>query len=83
MLADLIERLEKATGSDNALDVEIEVALFEPDAESIGARANSAGSKVIYTLADGTEVTYRAADWSIDRNKQRTLAILRAKEDRA
>jgi hypothetical protein len=78
---ELIERLEKATGEDNALDVAIEVALFEPDDEASAIRANNAGTKVIYILRDGAEVTHLAPPWTAQRNKDRTARLLRAKEE--
>lgn len=80
-MRDLIERLEKAKGVDNALDIAIEIALFNPD---VAVRANSAGTKLIYTKRDGTEVTHLADDWTLGPERRaRTLALLRAKEARA
>lgn len=75
-MRDLIERLERATGVDTALDVEIEIALFNPD---VAVRTNSAGTKVIYTKRDGTEVTHWADDWTLGPERRaRTLALLRS-----
>lgn len=51
----------------NNLDVQIELAVFQPCAEYASARANSAGSKVIYTRHDGTQNTCWAPDWTRDR----------------
>ena len=70
----LISRLE-AGRSDNFLDVEIEVALFEPDDHYSAARANSAGTKVVYTLRDGRQETCWAADWSQVTGPHRAIAL--------
>ncbi|MCO6050890.1 hypothetical protein NGM99_13985 [Mesorhizobium sp. RP14(2022)] len=75
-LASLIERVEKCARLDNALDVEIEVALFEPDDVTKSCRPNNAGTKVIYTHVNGRETTYRADDWTM--NKPYALKRLRA-----
>lgn len=75
-LASIIERVEKGERS-NELDVLIEVATFEADGEATACRANAAGTKVIYTLADGSQCTHWARDWT--RNPL-VLAVLRAKE---
>lgn len=74
-LSALIERVEALTGQSNDLDVEIEIALFNPD---VSVRANAAGTKVIYTKRDGSEATHLAWDWTMTRNRHRTLAALRA-----
>ena len=74
-LSALIERVEALTGQSNGLDVEIEIALFNPD---VSIRSNAAGSKVIYTKRDGSEATHLAWDWTLDRNRSRTVALLRA-----
>lgn len=47
----------------NKLDVIIEVALFEPTESWASARANDAGTKVIYTHRDGHEDTCWADEW--------------------
>lgn len=74
--AELIKRLGKATKSDNALDVLVEIALFEPDETFVAVRANAAGTKVIYTRPDGREQTFWAPDWTMDHTK--AIALLRA-----
>jgi hypothetical protein len=61
-LADRVDAVEK---SDNGLDVLIEVALFEPDADTLSVRANSAGTKVTYTVAEGRPETCWAPDWTV------------------
>ena len=74
--ASLIERLEalEAGGGSNELDVQIEVAL-----SSGLARANAAGTKVIYNNK-GRDETYWARDWSADANRTKTIASLKAQE---
>lgn len=77
--AELIERLEKGeTG--NEMDIAIEIALFEPDADYSAIRANAAGTKVIYTKRSGAEVTHWAGDHSMGLRRERTIALLRALE---
>lgn len=66
MLA-LAARVEARHGFDNSLDVEIEVALFEPGGIAVSARPNAFGTKVIYTYVDGTQATYWAEEWTADR----------------
>ena len=73
---ELIARLEKAKKSSNDLDVAVEIALFKPDQHHVAVRANSAGTKVIYTRPDGREETFWARDWSMDRPG--TIALLSA-----
>ncbi len=81
MTNNLADRCEAASGADNALDVLIEVALFNPDNGWAAVRPNAAGTKVIYTRPDGTEATFWAHDWTItDRRRRETAAALRAKE---
>lgn len=69
----LAERVSSGRGCDNALDVEIEVAVF--DEPHIAVRANAAGTKVIYTKG-GKDMTHWAPDWTKDRAG--TAAALRA-----
>lgn len=75
-LEELAARCVNGAGLDNALDVEIEVALFEPEEDWIAIRPNDAGTKVIVTDAGGKDHTYWAEDWTRERNK--TAAIIRA-----
>ena len=80
MANNLIERLERAKGSDNALDIEAEIALFESDEHWKAIRANSVNTKVIYTDWDGNEVTCLAWDWTLTpENRADCIAALRAK----
>jgi hypothetical protein len=73
-IAGLIERLEKASGPDNALDLAVEVALFRPDRRHVAVRPNAAGTKLVYTRPDGGANTYRAFDWTLG-GTSKALAI--------
>lgn len=66
-IARIAADIGNGAGADNALDVRIEVALFKPDAAYKAVRANNAGTKCIYTMADGSDVTCWAPDWTMDR----------------
>jgi len=77
-LVELAERVLSGTGADNALDVLIEVALFEPDRGAVAVRANHAGTKVIYTNSIGTDATCWAPDWTLNRLKAATELRARA-----
>lgn len=77
-LEGLIARLDAGETS-NELDIAVEIALFNPD---VAIRANAAGTKVIYTKRDGSEVTHWADDWTMERNRPRAIALLRALEAR-
>ncbi len=59
----------------NELDVLVEVALFTPGIDAASARANHAGTKVIYTYSDGSEETFRAVEWLRRRNGNRAEVI--------
>lgn len=73
-LSDLLARVKRCKSADNALDVAIEVATFKPDAVSASVRPNNAGTKVIYTMQDGSVATFRAADWTLSE-KSRLRAV--------
>ena len=75
---DLIARLE-AGKKGNSLDVLIECALFEPDDEFEACRPNNAGTKVIYFMANGSQSTCWARDWTMPSDRAATLAALRAR----
>lgn len=79
-LIELSRRCWAGRGVDDALDVLIEIALFEPNENWTAIRANSAGTKVIYTRDDGSEATFRAFDWTMDRNQAAARLALRAHE---
>lgn len=77
----LIERLEAASGPDNALDVLVEVAMFNPNGVPFSScRSNAAGTKVIYTDRAGNDVTCWAAPWSEEPRRSTAIAALRAQE---
>lgn len=78
-LANRVEALE--TYGDNGLDVQVEVALFRPGEAYRRIRANSAGTKVIYTDADGCDMTFWADDWTIISRRKATIDALRARSD--
>jgi len=80
-IAKLAAAVVNGTGLDNALDVRIEVALFKPDEEFSSARANHAGTKVIYTRHNGTELTCWAPDWT--KNRQQVAAYLKEQSSHA
>jgi hypothetical protein len=84
-LKSLLERVEKAEGPDNALDIAIDIALFAPDERHVSARANAAGTKVVYERHDGGSDTYWAADHTLNagsRNEagNRIRALMAQKE---
>lgn len=77
-LLDLAERVEAGSGISNALDIEIEMALFNPPEDGfVSVRKNAANTKLIYTRPDGREVTCWACDWTM--NRQHAAAALRAR----
>ena len=69
--SELLRRLDKGEITSNEFDVLWEVAHFEADDDYRSARANFAGTKVIYTMADGSERTHWAPDWSRKKNELR------------
>lgn len=80
---DLIKKVEGlGSRASNELDVLVEVVLFEPDAGHKSCRANSAGTKVIYTRHDGCEDTFWAPDWTVRSRRPDTLKRLRSLEAR-
>ncbi len=74
----LIERLEKGeTG--NALDIAIDIALFEPDQDHVAVKANNAGTKLVYTRAHGGTDTFWARDHTLnDRRVSLAIASLKS-----
>jgi hypothetical protein len=75
----LAERVLTVMGSDNALDVLVEIALFEPDEDCVAVRPNAAGTKIIGTGPDGTETTHWAWDWTMEEHRETTAKLLRAR----
>ena len=81
-LVELLRRHDKGEITSNEFDVLWEVAHFEPDAEYRSARANFAGTKVIYTMADGSERTHWAPDWVKTKDDLRqSIARARGEQD--
>lgn len=80
-LMELASRVEAGEGYDNSQDVEIEVALFQADHLYSAARANAAGTRVIYTRqSDGGQETCWAPDWTGGPAvRGRTAALIRAR----
>jgi len=80
-LMELASRVDAGEGCDNAIDVEIEVALFEADHLYSACRSNSEGTKVIYTRRlDGGEETCWSPDWTGGPAvRGRTAALIRAR----
>ena len=77
MSRSLIEKLERCTGPDNELDIAIEIALFEPDEEFGGVRANAAGTKVVYMRHDDSCQSHWAFDWTLnEENRKAAIAEL-------
>lgn len=77
----LAQQVEAARGCNNSLDVQCEIALFEPSETERSIRANAARTKVIVTFHDGSEWTYIARDFTISKvERERTAALLRANE---
>lgn len=78
-LRSLADQVEAESGFNNSLDVQCEIALFEPSETERSIRANAAGTKVIVTFHDGSERTYLARDFTISKaERERTAALLRA-----
>lgn len=79
-LTELRGRLAGAKGPSNSLDIEIEVALFQPDLRHSSARSNQAGTKIVYTRRDGSGTdTFWAADYTLDADsRKKALALIDA-----
>ena len=75
-LSDLLSRVEQASGPDNRLDCDIDIALFEPDSEHASVRMNAARTKLVYTRHDGRTDTYWAQDHTLNATR-RALACER------
>lgn len=79
----LAAKIEAETGCCNRLDVQAEIALFEPDDRWAAIRANDAGTKTICTAPDGSERTFWARDFTISAAARRnTAAALRSLGER-
>ena len=78
----LADEIDRSGGADNYLDVRAELALFEPDSRYTAARANAAGTKIIYRLPSGEERTHWALDWTRAGRRASTATRLRARASR-
>jgi hypothetical protein len=79
-LTELLERVNDCDEYDNALDIEIEIAVFQPDRHYASVRANAAGTKVIYTGHDGSQDTCLAWDWTLNpANRAQAATAIRAR----
>ena len=75
----LIERVKAARGYSNALDIEIEIALFKPDGRHISVRPNAAKTKLVYTKRTGGTDTFWAPDWTISQaSRDEAVRLLQA-----
>ena len=75
----LAGRIESAKRSDNALDVQSEIALFEATDLVLAIRSNDAGTKVIYTIKGGRDRTCWADDNTVNYlQRAKTAARLRS-----
>lgn len=82
-LEGMIERVRKAKSTSNALDIEIEIALFEPDRRYASVKTNAAGTKLIYTTHDGKPETFWAPDHTLNSARRNAaIALLRSIKDR-
>jgi hypothetical protein len=78
-LASLLERVRDCDEADNALDIEIEIATFQPDRLYSAVRPNAAGTKLIYTTQDGGQETCWAWDWTLNEaNRKQAADAIRA-----
>lgn len=81
VIATLIARISKLGAPCNATDVLIELALFKPDKNYVSARANNAGTKVIFTRTNGEHETCWAYDYTLTPDRRaKSIALLRTKE---
>ena len=81
-LEGLIERVKAASGVSNALDIEIEMALFKPDGRHISVRPNAAKTKLVYTKMTGGTDTFWARDWTISQaSRDEAVRLLSALKD--
>lgn len=77
----LTDKVAALTEPSNAIDIEIEIALFQPDDRHVSVRPNSAGTKVVYTRRDGTKDTFWAYDYTLTtESRAKALAALQALE---
>lgn len=76
-LSGLVERVRGLKEASNALDIEIEMALFKPDERHVSLRPNHAKTKLVYTKHDGETETFWAFDWTLTAGRRAdALALL-------
>jgi hypothetical protein len=75
-IEELIGKLRRGRKCDNAVDLAVDIALFEPDTRHVSVALNAAGNKLVYRRADGTTDTYRALDHTLNA-ETRARAIKR------
>lgn len=80
-LAELLERVNRLRSYSNDIDIDIDIALFEPDSQYRSVKPNAAKTKLVFTLADGTTRTHWADDHTLtgesrDRAARRLSAII-------
>lgn len=76
-LSGLVERVRGLKDASNALDIEIEIALFKPDERYVSVRLNHAKTKLVYTTRDGRTETFWAFDWTLTAGRRAdTLSFL-------
>ena len=81
-LTALAHRVRDGSGISNALDMEIEIALFDPPEDGfVSVQPNATRTKLIYRRADGTTVTCRAHDWTMGRRDYLAAKILSRAEE--
>ncbi len=79
----LIDRLREAKGPDNALDMEIDIALFRPGAEFVSVSPNAAGTKLVFKRHDGSTATFLAWDHTLTKSsREYAIALLLAKDSK-
>ncbi len=80
-MTSLADRISKLKEPCNRTDVLVELALFKPDQTYKSARANSAGTKVVFTMVGGKSETCWAYDYTLTPDRRtKCIAILREKE---
>lgn len=83
-LSELIERVRQNRRQDNALDIEIDIALFEPDRDHVSVRANRAGTKLVYTRHDGRTDTFLARDHTLNaQRRSKAITALQSLKDKS
>ena len=79
-LQSLLERVRSAEKADNATDIAVEIALFEPDDEFVSVKSNSVGTKLVYARRDGSTSIYLAEDHTLNsETRANAIALLSAK----